>query len=585
MIRIAFLLCLTYSTLLLQAQTSTPFEQDPEQNTSASYQQSIAFYTQLAKEHPNRLQLQEYAITDSGFPLHLVVLSNNGVFDPKQLHQQDKVIVFINNAIHPGEPCGVDASMLMVRDYLEQPKKHKLADDVVLAIIPYYNISGGLNRGSFSRANQNGPKAYGFRGNIQHLDLNRDFIKCDSRNAAAFNQVYSLWQPHIFLDNHTSNGADYQYTLTLIATQHNKLSAPLASYMQERMLPYLYEDLENKGWEMTPYVYARDTPDKGIAGFLDLPRYASGYTTLHHALGFTVETHMLKPFKDRVWSVYAFMQTINELAHKDKKRIVQQKNEAILADRQADSLALNWTLDMTQADTILFKGYEASYKPSLVSGIDRLYYDRDKPYTKPIPFYNYYQATAWAQVPSAYIIPQAYHQIIDRLQWNGVAVQRLTEDVDITVSHDYIQDYKSRKQPYEGHYLHSQVETKTVTHDWHFRKGDYVVFTDQQSIRYIIETLEAKGADSFFAWNFFDAILQQKEYFSSYVFEDVAIEYLEKDAELRAEFEQKKAEDQDFAKDARAQLDFVYKRSPHYENTHNLHPVARWNGKRKLPLE
>lgn len=579
-----FLIFLGINTLL--AQSITPFEQDNYRNTSATYEQTINFYEQLSTNHPNQLQLLEYGVTDSGHPLHLAVLSNDGVFDPHLIRQQNKLVIFINNAIHAGEPCGVDASMLLVRDYLEKNDKNIFPDDIVLAIVPFYNISGGLNRGSYSRANQNGPEAYGFRGNSQHLDLNRDFIKCDSRNAEVFNKVYTQWNPAIFIDNHTSNGADYQYTLTLIPTQHNKLSSPLAHYLQEEMLPYLYTDLAQRGWEMTPYVYARDIPDNGIAGFLDLPRYSSGYAALHHALSFTQETHMLKPFKDRVWSVYHFMQSTINLAYVDKKQIQINRAKAIAQDRKADSLAINWTLDFNQSDSILFKGYEAAYKPSEISGIDRLFYDREKPFTKNIPYFNYYATTQWAKVPKAYIIPQAYHEIIDRLRWNGVDVHRLKSDMPIDVTQDYISNYETVSTPYEGHYLHSQLEVKKVNRSWFFHEGDYVVFTNQDAIRYIVETLEPQAPDSYFSWNFFDAILQQKEYFSSYVFEDLALDILEHNPDIAKALMAKKTTDEDFAKDARAQLNFIYKRSPYYEDTHNLYPVARvFNENWKVDLE
>ena len=111
--------------------------------------------------------------------------------------------------------------------------------------------------------------------------------------------------------------------------------------------------------------------------------------------------------------------------------------------------------------------------------------------------------------------------------------------------------------------------------NWDFRKGDYVVFTNQHSNRLIVELLEPQGMDSYFAWNFFDGILQQKEYFSPYVFEDLAAELLENDELLRIDFEKKIEEDKEFAKNSWAQLYFIYKRSPYYEPTHNLYPVAR----------
>ena len=103
----------------------------------------------------------------------------------------------------------------------------------MIVIIPVYNVGGALNRGSYSRANQNGPEAYGFRGNARNLDLNRDFIKCDSRNARSFNRLFNQWKPDVFVDTHTSNGADYQYVMTLISTQKDRLGGALGEFLTQ----------------------------------------------------------------------------------------------------------------------------------------------------------------------------------------------------------------------------------------------------------------------------------------------------------------------------------------------------------------
>ena len=59
-----------------------------------------------------------------------------------------------------------------------------------------------------------------------------------------------------------------------------------------------------------------------------------------------------------------------------------------------------------------------------------------------------------------------------------------------------------------------------------FAKEDYVFSTEQKAVKYLLETLEPEAIDSFFNWNFFDTILQQKEGYSEYVFEDLAAELL-----------------------------------------------------------
>jgi len=549
-----------------------PFEKND--NSTATYEEAISFYKKLDAAH-TQIQLTTHGMTDVGLPLHTVVLSTDRDFDPKSIRRKNKNILFVNNAIHAGEPCGVDASMMLLRNYLEDKSLQKLLEHTVIVVIPMYNLGGVLNRNSHTRTNQNGPESYGFRGNAKNLDLNRDFIKCDSKNAQTFNQIYNYWQPDVFIDNHTSNGADYQYTITLIPTQHNKLDPNLAKYLNEKMLPRLFSDMEKNDWEMTPYVFARSTPDEGIAGFLDLPRYSSGYAALHNAISFMPETHMLKPFKDRVQSTYTFMDVMIKLMHDDFKEIQTVRKTAIENTKNKTSFDLNWTLDFQQSDKIMFKGYTAKQKPSAISGKDRLYYDRDEPYEKKIDHYNYYKTTASVDKPVAYLIPQGYSDLIDRLKWNNVKVEQLQKDKIFEVEMYRIKDFKTREQPYEGHFLHSGVEVENFVQQKSYKKGDYIIYVNQSSNRYIVETLEPVAPDSYFAWNFFDGILQQKEYFSSYVFEDLAEEILEKNPKVKKQFEEKKTEDAEFAKNARAQLDFIYKNSPHYEPTHRVYPIGR----------
>jgi hypothetical protein len=583
----AFFIKIIATTLLLfpllaTAQSfTTPFEQDD--NYSASYQETIAFYEDLAEAYP-QFRLESHGATDAGYPLHLAILAQDGAWDPVVAKEQGKLVLFVNNAIHPGEPCGVDATMMLMRDLL-QAKDSDILEDIVIVAIPFYNIGGGLNRGRDSRANQDGPRLHGFRGNARNLDLNRDFIKCDSRNARTFNQLFASWQPDVFIDNHTSNGADYQYTMTLIATQQDKLDPYLAQYLDNSMLPDLYRSMERGGWEMTPYVYARTTPDEGIAGFLDLPRYASGYAALHNTISFIPETHMLKPFKDRVRSTYTFMESVLQHLQKNKAAVQNARQQAIANSIKKDRFALNWELDRSRVDTILFKGYAAKYKPSEVSGLERLYYDRNEPYTKPIPYFRYFSSATEVQKPYAYIIPQAYGEVIARLQWNGVRLERLSETVNLEVELYRMNDYETVEQAYEGHYLHYNMQPEKETREWTFRPGDYVVIVDQAANRYIVETLEPHAPDSFFAWNFFDGILMQKEYFSAYVFEDEAARMLREDPALRKALEEKRAADEAFAQSARAQLNFIYQNSSYYEPTHQLYPVGRLMEEASLPLE
>jgi hypothetical protein len=570
--KLLFLFSLGLATSTAFAQL-TPFELSKDKNYTATYAEVMAYYPKLVKQYPQQVKLFNYGITDAGKPLTLVVVSKDGTFDPVKIKQQNKRVILINNGIHPGEPEGIDASMMLVRDLL---KKNQLPKDVVVCFIAVYNIDGSLNRG-VSRVSQNGPRAYGFRGNYRNLDLNRDFIKADSRNALAFMQILNNWKPDIFLDNHASNGADYQYVMTLIETQKDKQHPLLAEYTAKTLSPELFRRMEKSGFEMVPYVESlKRTPDSGIVAFIETPRFSTGYTVQHNIISYVTETHMLKPYDKKVYATYDFMQHLINICQRDARQIgdlIQRTNEQV---KQQKTYALNWTLDEQKFEMIPFKGYEAGYKPSEISGLPRLYYDRNKPYTKNIKYFNTYKASLTADKPVAYVIPQAWGKIIDLFKLNKVAMRRLKHDTTLTLQTYYIADYKTGTRPYEGHYLHNSVTLKTLDNNKvKFYEGDYVVYTNQSINRYIVETLEPQAVDSFFAWNFFDSMLSQKEHYSDYVFEDIAFDYLKKHPELQKLLDDEKAKNPQLAKSAGAQLEFIYRNSPFYEQTYLRYPVGR----------
>ena len=186
---IPFLLLACFSS---SAQTITTKFETSGGKESPVYSEIIDWWKKL-DERSGKVKMMTMGMTDAGFPLHLVVVSNNGDYNFGNIRKNNKRIILINNGIHPGEPDGIDASMLMVRDIITN--KYRIPDNIVLAIIPVYNIGGCLNRSVNYRIDQNGPLEKGFRGNSQNLDLNRDFIKCDSKDARAFAEIFHLTDP------------------------------------------------------------------------------------------------------------------------------------------------------------------------------------------------------------------------------------------------------------------------------------------------------------------------------------------------------------------------------------------------------
>ena len=537
-----------------------------------TYPEVIEYWTNLSDTYPE-ISMQAVGKTDSGNPLHIVTLNPDKNFDFDEIRKNKRVLL-VNNGIHPGESDGIDATMMLFRDIVQG--KINMPKKTVIVAIPVYNIGGSLNRNTGTRANQNGPEEYGFRGNSRNYDLNRDFIKSDTKNARAFAKIYHLVQPDVFIDNHVSNGADYQYTLTHLFTQHNKLGGELGKYLHNIIHPELERKLTEKDWDITPYVNVfNSTPEKGFSQFLDSPRYSTGYTTLFNTLGMMVETHMLKPYKPRVEGTYELMKSMIEITEEQGDKIASLRQDAWKAYKQKGDYPISWKVDATQSSTLNFKGFEGSFISSEVTGAMRLKYDRSKPFTKEVNYKNYFKATQEVIIPEAYIIPQGWHNVIDLLKLNNIEMTPFEADTTITVESYRIEDYKTRTRAYEGHYPHHSTKVSNETKSLKFSKGDYLISTSQSGLRYLIETLEPAAPDSFFSWNFFDTILQQKEGFSPYVFEDTAKQLLKNDANLKTEFEAKKASDERFSGNWYAQLNWIFKSSNGYEKAHMQYPVYR----------
>ena len=363
---------------------TTPFENSKGRET-ATYQEVIDFYKELAREFPE-INIQTIGETDSGFPLHMVTFNVEGDFNFQKLGES-KTILLINNGIHPGESDGIDATMMLFRDLAQE--SFSPPENTIVATIPLYNIGGALNRSVKTRVNQNGPVEYGFRGNSRNYDLNRDFLKCDTKNARTFAEIYHLVQPDVFVDNHVSNGADYQYTLSHLFTQYNKLGGELGTFLEDEFTPKLETAMEDSGWPITPYVNIFNIPpDHGFKQFLDHPRYSTGYTSLWNTFGLMIETHMLKPYDQRVEATYQCLKNIVSICESEHEKIKSLREMASSRHQQWTYYPLSWETDSTRFRTLNFKGYQADTLISEITGSSRLKYKRDVPFNKEIPYFN-----------------------------------------------------------------------------------------------------------------------------------------------------------------------------------------------------
>lgn len=541
-----------------------------------TYSEVIEMYRTLDKASA-KARLTVAGSTDAGKPLHLFILSNDGDTDPVSIRKKGRSILLINNGIHPGEPCGIDASLKFADELLRGVNQlDEILEHTSIIIVPVYNVGGHLNRSAHHRANQSGPLETGFRGNARKLDLNRDFIKGDSENARSFNRLFSEWQPDVFLDTHTTNGSDHQYSITLIPTNPAALPPAMGSYLREKMLPSLYQSMKEGPYEMTPYVaWINRDPSQGMQMTFESPRYSTGYSRLHHSYGFMTENHVYKSYTDRVESVYHFIVELAAFTSNNSSQIIDSRKQAIAQALENPVYHLDYAVDTTQWEQLLFKGYKAGTYESQLTKQERFGYDRNQPYEKTIRYYSTFQPVKSLVKPSYYLLPSAWHEAVERLKLNGVEMSTVKNDTLIHVEASFFTRVSHPDRPYNGHYFHSEVEYENRTGRVQVFEGDYLIRVNQEKMAYIIECLEPGASDSFFRWNFFDSMLDRREYFSPWGFEENAARYLDEHPEFKAQWEAACKTDPQLINNHDEQMAYLYKHSEWAEACYLRYPVYR----------
>jgi hypothetical protein len=557
-----------------------------EEDYTPTYYEIIDMYKKLDERY-DIASLREYGLTDSGKPLHLFIIDGDKEFDPQKSRNKEKRVLMINNGIHPGEPCGIDASLEYADDMLRNMGgMQSLLDNTVICIIPVYNVGGCLYRSHFHRTNQPGPYEAGYRGNYKNLDLNRDFVKMDTENAKSFARITREWDPDVFLDTHTTNGSDHQYTITLIPSQHNSMQADLGKFFNEEMVPALYEKMRETPYELIPYpTYTNRNPESGIANYVQSAKYSTGYTQLFNTPSFMTENHCYKPYPDRVRAAYYFITSLVEYTSENGESIREKRNVANEKIKSQEIFPLSYELDTTKYEEIEFKGFGRGEFPGLLTGEMFPDYDHSKPFTVTIPFYNDFKPVITVRKPAYYILPQAWSEVVERMKINNVKMDRLSADTSLTVTCYYIENLQWSRRPDNGHFYHSEFDVREDVQTIKYYGGDYIIPVDQSCNQFIVNQLEPLGMDSYFRWNFFDNCLEDREWFyPNAVLEKKMVDYMKKYPEVRKMLDDAIAQNPEMAGSRNAQMYFLYQNV--WKNPWaGRYPVTRIEEAIALPLQ
>lgn len=544
------------------------------------YAETLAYCKRLAQNSP-LVRVASFGTSGEARELPLVIAAKDAAFTPEKARSKNRIVILIQACIHAGESDGKDAGLALLRDIAITKTDTALLDNVVVLFIPIYNVDGHERFSPFNRMNQNGPDAMGWRANATNLNLNRDYMKADAPETRAWLKLWNQWTPDLFIDCHTTDGADFQYNLTYQLDTHAGIAEAVREWTTGTFQNRIFPAVERHGNLLAPYIQLRDNrqPTQGMDGFIATPRFATGYVPLRNRPALLIESHSLKSYRSRVRGTYDLLREtlveINREPDKLKRAIRAADDEMLLSNAVYDrtrTVPLGFNLS-DKSRPFDFKGISARTELSEISGALRVIYD-GKPARFEIPFYNDVIPAKTIAPPVYYVVPAAWRDTLDVLRAHGIELKRLAADATLDVEGYRIDDLKFSPASFENR-VPVSFKTTAVSMKKTVVAGSYIVPVVQLTANVIIQLLEPDAPDSLMTWGFFNSAFEQKEYGESYVLEKLAREMLSRDPALRREFEERIRTDRLFAASSAARLRFFHERSPYLDKSLNMYPVLR----------
>ena len=545
---------------------------------SWNYADTITFAQKLDKAS-DKIVYQSFGKSGENRDLPLLIVSSGKEFTPKAAKKSGKAIILIQAGIHSGEIDGKDAGFALLRDIAITKSRTELLKNSILLFVPIYNVDGHEMASPYNRINQNGPDEMGWRATSGGLNLNRDYMKADAPETRAFLKLWNLWKPDFFFDLHVTDGADFQYNITYEYAHFGEVSPFIKNWMDQYFDGKIVSEVEKQGNLLTHYLeFGGREVTSGIFTFIATPRFATGYAALRNRPGLLVETHSLKPYKSRVRGTYDVLWKTIEEINKSKASLFE-------ANKKADEETINrgktydaarqfpLKLNLTdKSEPFQLKAVEYKIEDSQISGGKKLVYGTNP---KEITVKKFDDAKIVASVapPLYYIVPPQFQEAIERIEAHNIKFEKLTKPLTIEVESYRLTEPKWATMPFENRLVLS-YKPVPITETRTFPANSILIPLDQETANVAIHLLEPNSGDSLVYWGFFNAIFEQKEYFSDYIMEKIAAEMLAKDENLRKEFEEK-LKDEKFAKSSRARLNFFYERSPYSDKRIGIYPVGR----------
>ncbi len=438
-----------------------------------------------------------------------MIVADPPVTSAEQAARSGKLICFAIGNIHAGEVCGKEALPMLLREICSSPHP-AILKDVILAVAPIYNTDGNERVSKTNRPGQVGPEeGMGQRANARGLDLNRDFIKLDAPETQGLVRFLNQWNPHLFIDTHTTNGSYHRYTITYDGPKNPAGDPAVISFMRNTFFPEVSTAFE-KRTDLKSYYYGNFNREHSQwTSYPAEARYGTTYVGLRNRLSVLSEAYSYAPYKTRVLATRDFVRECLETAVKHKADIIKLLDNS----RQQAARRTQSSPGQSESQVAIRSKARAAKEPVTVLGYvetqengRRKKTEETKDYT--LQLMNEYEPSLSVTRPFAYLVPAAFAQAGEVLKRHGIDVQELREDIELDVEVYRLDKVDRSPRRFEGHQAlgltaSPRRESKMIP------AGTLMVRTAQPLGNLAVCLLEPASEDGLATWNFFDEGLKE----------------------------------------------------------------------------
>ncbi len=518
--------------------------------------------------------------SERGKDIPMLIVDKNGYKSPTSIRKSGRVIIFIQACVHPGEPDGKDAGFMLIRNIVNRKMNIKILDYVSIIFLPIFNVDGHQRWGSYNRINQNGPKEMGWRTTAANYNLNRDYLKADAIEMQYWLEMYNEWEPDFIFDCHTTDGADYQYAITYSLETSGNLDPALSTWLETKYLEPITYKMDSIGYPIFPYVIFKNwhDPRSGLINYVSPVKLLNGYAAARNRACMLIETHMLKSYKTRVFATYELLLRSLKIFARECETLIalNQKADAMLTSNEMmeQPFPLRYT-PTGDSSIVQFKGVHYDVEKSNITGGNWFIYDSIRKETFSIPYYKQLKAESMITLPAAYAIPPEIKFIEPILKIHEIKYFKIKENITVNGEVIKFDKVELNQKSTEGRQTVKVQKNNVSEEPVLIPKGSIIVPVSQLRLKLIAHMFEPDSPDSFLQWGYFNIYFEQKEYAESYVMEKMMREMMDKDPQLKADFELKYNSDSTFRNNQYEIYNWFYSKTPYWDQKLNVYPIVR----------